>query len=296
MLIKPVRSGGTLLTCGRLFVYSNDAHLGSMDALMTVRLRQGYDEPLRPVDVMDMFEGEHAADSDMAIGGQIRQATLEVGLSLLVEHLLQADGGLQCLVGTSYHFQEATYARDYSENSNSGCQKRTSCETNRMASLRRLLKFGTGGQDIWCSSSEEYGQYIRSHFSKVVLLYHMEEVVKHFIVLELVFANPPYIKVWDGMGTWSVQHRADWEGQIKTLTEVFFGKPFVRYIIPRQDGDPLQEYGNGCGPFAFLTACHLAQGRIPPPTTVRDEACARSYLWGSIVRGQLQPLPLLKLN
>lgn len=62
-----------------------------------------------------------------------------------------------------------------------------------------------------------------------------------------------------------------------------------------EEGDPVQEAGNGCGPFAFLIMCSLALGQRLHGWTSKDEGVAKNYLWACLIKGAILPLPRYKL-
>jgi len=149
--------------------------------------------------------------------------------------------------------------------------------------LRRLLRNNghTDSPTVSTPSSENLLRVIREHYDRILLPYNLAG--NHFIVFEVALNGPRgcYIKVWDGMMNWSGRRQSIPE--IKILLDVFFdGHPIP--IRHWNLGDPVQEKGYGCGPFAFLVLCHLAQGQLPWAWSYRDEGVARSFMWGCIMR------------
>jgi len=100
------------------------------------------------------------------------------------------------------------------------------------------------------------------------------------------------------MDTWKPNRRRPRAvPEIKALLDIFFDGDGVDVPIELwSQGDPTQEKGHGCAPFAFMAMCHLAQGVIPPAWNLADEGVCRSYLWGCIMAGQVLPLPQPRLH
>lgn len=163
--------------------------------------------------------------------------------------------------------------------------------------LCKLLRYALGEQDVPRRQSREfYVSRIRECFGKIVGLFHMTDPYKHFMVFEIglpTHEEGPFLKVWDGMDTWA-NETPETVPEIQAILELFFTKEeradLPVYIV-RAPGDPLQTGGRGCGAFAFIVMCHLAQGEVPKGWTNLDDAMARNYLWGCLMRSRILSLP-----
>lgn len=228
-----------------------------------------------------MFETD---DSGLA-GRYITHDAIAVGSALLRRRM----GKTRTLVADYFHFSPH-YLNDYDDTVQADVKAN---ETNR-ARMLRTMAGASGPRD---RPAAYWLAVLRQRYDRVLLPYNINS--NHFIVIEVVLSSLDgrYIKVWDGMKTWGVGRVAPglWRPQeIVTLCQVFFGGDGVELRL-WEHGDPLQDQGNGCGPFAFLVMCFLSMDKRPEGWTHHDEAVARSFLWGSILQGELYPLPQLKL-
>ena len=179
------------------------------------------------------------------------------------------------LIGSYWALVPGTFALDWAEN-------------NRGVMLRRLAREGgVHGSKDWHWS--QWVEAIRRSHDRVYIPYNLNQ--NHWIIVEIVFKSGygEYLKVWDGMKTWS-GHQARDLNEIALLRDVFFQGRDVNVLF-WEAGDPTQEWGHGCGAFAFMVLCHICQDKKPFAWTAGDEAICRTFLWGSILKGQLLELP-----
>lgn len=238
-------------------------------------------EYVTPRDLRAMFE----ADEDGVSGQYITHDAIAVGIALLRRKVGQS----RTLLADYFHFTPY-YLMDWDDTTRPDVKAE---ETSRARMLRMM--WGATFPRDWPSAN--WLRLLKQGYDRVLLPYNLNS--NHFIVLEVVFSSLDgrYIKVWDGMRTWGTGRVAPGTRrpqEIITLCDIFFGGDEVEVRLWEQ-GDPLQEEGNGCGPFAFLVICFLALGKRPTGWTHQDEAVARSFLWGGILQGELYPLPELKL-
>ena len=131
---------------------------------------------------------------------------------------------------------------------------------------------------------------IREKCDRLYLPYNLNN--NHWIILEVVFRSGAgeFIKVWDGMDTWKEQGDPRDVPELVMLRDVFFDGRVINVTL-REIRDPTQERGHGCAAFAFMALCHLCHNKKPFAWTADDEAVCRSFLWGSILKGELLDMP-----
>lgn len=163
-------------------------------------------------------------------------------------------------------------------------------ETPRAKNLRLLLRMKYATTFPW----DYYVCLIKRDYDRLLLPYNIGG--DHFIVFDLRWGEDGgLIKVWDGMNKLGKYADPSQRAEVQTLMDVFFGGERVPVLV-REEGDPIQDKGCGCGPFAFLVMCYLASDRRPDGWTGDDEGVARNYLGGCVFRGQILPLPKRKFR
>lgn len=267
----------------RFLTHSRKPPLRPEEALLSLSSSHKCKEFVTKADLQTMFEED---PHTRGFGQFIRHDSLAIGITLLRQRVRSSEDVRVC-VGQWFHFSRE-FMYDYDDNAPAD----TKFGETRRARMLRLIMGLSGPRNqrssMWLDS-------LHRRYDKVLLPYNLNS--NHFVVFEIVFRSSRgrYIKVWDGMRSWGTRGGDVGRRQeIKIIQDVFFRGADLE-IIAWEDGDPLQETGYGCGPFAFLTLSYLTLGHVPRGWTARDEAVARNFLWGCIMKGELLPLPQLKL-
>lgn len=215
-------------------------------------------------------------------------------LMLLRRLVMRRDGASTTLIGAIWSFCPS-FRVDYADDKIANPKTE---ETYRARTLRQLLRINGGsvkGRETERLTSSDYIQEIHRRFHRILLTHNVND--NHFVVIEVVLQSSRgrYIKVWDGMKTWGQGvNPKELPPQLDVIVEVFFrGHPVDVHLW--EEGDPVQATGHGCGPFAVLILSYLTRGLRPPAWTSRDEAVARHYLWGCLLKGVILPPPKQRL-
>ena len=210
-------------------------------------------------------------------GSYISYDPLNIGAVLLHQHLSSIKSRI--LVANC-----DTFSPTFSHNFSLAC---SDGEQARAKTIRLLLR----RKKIMIAPWKHYIALLKKDYDCVLMPYNLRQ--DHFVVFEVVWRSGrgQYVKVWDGMNMLGLDGRNSKE--VRTILDVFFeGEQVPVYV--REPGDPVQEVGFGCGPFAFLVMCYLALGHKPRGWTSGDEGVARNYLAGCLFRGKVLPLPRMK--
>lgn len=239
------------------------------------------------------MEGEENSECGPDRTGTYTYSTATgVALEWVIDYLHEHKGDNlypRVLIGSTDQFVTDNYEQQWSDRPAVGSTVRG--ETERVKTLRVLINVGAR-VEIVRGSADDYLDFIRHHFERILIPYCKSG--NHFLLFELRLRKdrPCALRVWDSWNSWATTSPARVKEVVVLLNGFFRPGDLVRVKINRAGEDPDQGGTHACVAFTFFSAVHRALGKLPPHATGRDEAVLRNYLCGCIIKNRLLPLPM----